>query len=237
MGEPELMGGDRGPHVFVADLVSPELDPADRHHLERVLRLRPGDRFTVSDGRGGWRPCRFVGGRPEPEGEIERVPPLTPVVSVAFALVKGARPELVVQKLTELGVDVIRPFSAGRSVVRWDGAKRATGGQRLNRVGREAAMQSRRVHLPVITPVVDFADVARLPGAARAEHGGRAPGLDTPTVLVGPEGGWTPEERSVGLPVVGLGPQVLRAETAAIATGVLLSGLRSGVVVSARSGP
>ena len=57
------MSGDelRGPapHAFVADLSAPVLDPDDRHHLERVLRMRAGDRLTVSDGAGAWRACRF----------------------------------------------------------------------------------------------------------------------------------------------------------------------------------
>ena len=234
--EPALPTAGDGPQVFVDDLAVLELDPADRHHLERVLRLRAGDPLTVSDGRGAWQPCRFVDGRPEPTGDIRRVPAPEPPISVAFALVKGHKPELVVQKLTELGVDVIRPFVASRSVVRWAPAKQAAGVDRLNRIGREAAMQCRRVRLPVVTPVADFADVASRPGAGRAEPGAPPLSLATPTVLVGPEGGWAPEERDVDLPVVGLGDHILRSETAAIAAGVLLAGLRSGLVRSARTG-
>ncbi|MYA86110.1 MAG: hypothetical protein F4Y12_11055, partial [Acidimicrobiaceae bacterium] len=48
-----------GPHVLVSDVDSPELADDDRHHLERVLRLRSGDPLTVGDGAGRWRPCRF----------------------------------------------------------------------------------------------------------------------------------------------------------------------------------
>ena len=62
------------------------------------------------------------------------------------------------------------------------------------------------------------------------ERGGRAPTLDDVAVLVGPEGGWTASELDAGLPTVGLGPQVLRAETAAVAVGALLVGLRAQVV-------
>jgi hypothetical protein len=65
---------------------------------------------------------------------------------------------------------------------------------------------------------------------ALAQLGGQPPNLTHPAVLVGPEGGWAPEELSVGLPTVGLGPTVLRVETAAVAAGVLLCGLRAGVV-------
>ena len=49
-------------HVFVVDVGAPELDAGDRHHLERVLRLRPGETVTASDGAGRWVTCRFVGG-------------------------------------------------------------------------------------------------------------------------------------------------------------------------------
>ena len=100
---------------------------------------------------------------------------------------------------------------------------------RLSRVAREAAMQCRRVACRRSTAVADFADVAsrarRRSGRAPAAAARRSP---RPTVLVGPEGGWAPEERDADLPAVGLGDHVLRAETAAIAAGVLLAGLRSG---------
>lgn len=212
-------------NAFVADLEAPVLDDADRHHLERVLRLRPGEPITVSDGRGAWRACWF-GAELEPVGPIEQDPRPAPLLTIAFALVKGDRPELVVQKLTELGVDEIVPFVAARSVARWDATKAARQAERLALVARAAAMQSRRTWLPLVAPLASFADVARRPGAAMAERGGAAPSLDHPVVLVGPEGGWSDEERALDLPTVGLGPNVLRAETAAIAAGVLLAARR-----------
>jgi 16S rRNA (uracil1498-N3)-methyltransferase len=156
---------------------------------------------------------------------------------VAFALTKGDKPELVVQKLTELGVDRIVAFTAGRSVARWDGERAEHHIARLRKVAREAAMQSRRALLPVVEGVVGFAAVAALPGAALADAGGAPPSLATPVVLIGPEGGWTEEERGSGLATVGLGEHVLRAETAAIAAGTLLSSLRSGRVGHAGSLP
>jgi RsmE family RNA methyltransferase len=63
-----------------------------------------------------------------------------------------------------------------------------------------------------------------------ATPGGSPPDLDHPTVLIGPEGGWSPEEESRGLAEVGLGPGILRAETAAVAAGLLLASLRAGIV-------
>jgi 16S rRNA (uracil1498-N3)-methyltransferase len=234
MTPPVLEGppGDLGPLVFVSDLAEPLLDADDRHHLERVLRVRPGEPCVVSDGRGAWRACRFTGAGAEPAGDTVVVRAPAPAVSVGFALVKGARPELVVQKLTELGVDAIRPFVAARSVVRWDDRKRRVQRERLTRVARAAAMQSRRVHLPDVGAVVGFAAMADLTGVARADRGGAPLSMATPAVLIGPEGGWAPEERAGPLPVVGLGPHVLRAETAAIAAGVVLAGLRGGWLAS-----
>ena len=220
-------------HAFVDDLSAPVLDPGDRRHLERVLRLRPGQVVTVTDGAGRWRPCLW-----RPGGDLEAAGPEVveerprPEVTVGFALTKGDRPEWVVQKLTEVGVDHIVPFRAARSVVRWDEAKAADQVERWRRVAREAAMQSRRSRLPRIAPVAGFADVvaALSQSAALAIAGGGPATLDRPTLLVGPEGGWTDEEAGCGLPGVGLGPTVLRAETAAMAAAVVLCGLRAGTI-------
>src|SRR2546430_2495801 len=59
------LAGRARAHAFVVDVESPELGPDDRHHLERVLRLRPGDELTVSDGDGRWRRCRFGPAAPD----------------------------------------------------------------------------------------------------------------------------------------------------------------------------
>lgn len=219
-----------GPLVFVDDLDAPRLTDDDHHHLARVRRVRDGDELVVADGRGGWRRARMAGPAPRPVGPRHRAPLPTPEVGVAFALVKGQKPELVVQKLTELGVDRIVPFVAARSVVRWDAARAAGAHQRLERVAREAAMQSRRARLPVVEPVGSFADLTGRAGACRADLAGGPVTLGHPFVLVGPEGGWTEEEQACDLPVVGLADGVLRAETAAMVAGGLLAALRSGLV-------
>jgi 16S rRNA (uracil1498-N3)-methyltransferase len=219
-------------HAFVDDPEAPELSDEDRHHLERVLRVRRGEEVTVSDGAGRWRRCRLgVGGALEPAGDVEVVPRPAPAVAVAFALTKGERPELAVQKLTELGVDRIVPFVAERSVVRWEGERAARNVARLRRVAREAGVQARLAYLPSVADLTDLPSVAALPGAALCDHGGDPPRLRFPTLLVGPEGGWADAEREIPLPTVALGPTVLRAETAAIAAGTLLTALRAGAVV------
>lgn len=224
-------------HVFVADLDAPVLDPQDRHHLARALRLRPGEPVTVSDGAGRWRLCRF-GTELELDGPVEVAARPAPALTVAFAPVRGSGPtgrsEWVVGKLTELGVDRIIPFVAERSVLRWDGPRAARQGERLMMAARQAAMQSRRCWLPEVVSLAQVSDVCSLPGAAMADQGGSPPTLAHPVVLVGPEGGWSPAERDRGHLRVGLGEHVLRAETAAIAAGVVLAALRAGLVAPGR---
>lgn len=219
------------PLVFVVDVEVPVLEADDEHHLRRVLRVRPGDELVVADGRGRWRACRLgADGRPEPVAEVQAEARPEPAVTIAFALTKGERPELAVQKLTELGVDRIVPFGADRSVARWEGERAVRHAERLRRVAREAAMQSRRPFLPVVDDVTDFATVARLPAAVLADRDGRPPSLARPTVLIGPEGGWSEAERAAGLASVTLGPHVMRAETAAMAAAFALVALRHQVV-------
>lgn len=225
-------GGNGCVHVFVADLEAPELAEDDRHHVVAVLRTRPGERLTVSDGDGRWRACSFGRlGHIEPDGDIITVEALQPALTVGFALTKGSRPELVVQKLTELGVERIVPFVAARSVARWDEERASRHLLRLRRVAREASMQCGRVTLPAVEDLTTFAAAAARPGVAMARVGGGAPSLTWPSVLVGPEGGWSQEELALDLPGVGLGSLVLRAETAAITAAALLCGLRLGLVV------
>lgn len=219
-----------GRWVFVADVEVPELTPDDAHHLTRVLRLRPGDPIVLADGSGRWRPGRLTGSGLEPAGDVVVEHRPEPLVTVAVALTKGERPEFAVQKLTELGVDRIVPFEAARSVARWEGERAARHVTRLRKVAREAASQSRRPFLPEVTDVATFGAAAALPGAALADRDGVPPSLAHPTLLVGPEGGWSDEERAAGLPTVALGPQVLRAETAAMAAGWTLAALRAGLV-------
>ncbi|WP_419850289.1 16S rRNA (uracil(1498)-N(3))-methyltransferase [Candidatus Poriferisocius sp.] len=225
-------GGGDGPHVFVDDLECPELRDEDLHHLTRSLRLRPGDTFTASDGAGSWRICRMGSvpeGEVEPVGEVVFVEAAQPPLTIGFALIKGGRPELVVQKLTELGVDAIVPFTAEHSVVRWEADRATRHTERLRRVAREAAMQSRQVRLPEIGEPTDFATLATYPGAIRADITGNAPSLDHPTVLIGPEGGWSETERHQ-LGAIRINSSVLRSETAAITTAALLTALRDGVI-------
>ncbi len=225
-------------HVFVESLATPELNNDDQHHLGRVLRLRAGESVSVSDGHGAWRVCRFAAGDVlEPDTEITHEPVPTVSIAIGFALPKGDRPEWIVQKLTEIGVDRIAVLHTQRSIVRWDADRAERNLAKLHKVAREAAMQSRRVWLPAIegpvalswlTPSVVGAVVA--PAAvALAEPDGSPLTLATPTVLIGPEGGWTEEELGAYPSHVRLGPSVLRVETAALVAAAQLGALRDEV--------
>jgi 16S rRNA (uracil1498-N3)-methyltransferase len=235
--DPRLV--DAAALVFVADPTAPVLDAADAHHLVEVLRLRPGEPVVACDGCGTWTLCVFVGSDKDDTAELLAVDaePVTearssPAITVAFAPVKGDRPEWVVQKLTELGVDRIVPLRTARSVVRWEGARATRAVGRLTRVAREAAAQSRRTWLPAVEAVTPLDGLAALVGVGPvlAVPGGAPPSLDHPVVAVGPEGGWDDAESVLFDGGVGLGPTVLRSETAALDVAALLCGLRSNLV-------
>lgn len=211
--------------VFVRSLDDPELSEADDHHLRRVLRLRGGEVVCAGDGAGGYRMCRWTG-QPrsiDPDGVTHRVDRAVPSVRVGFAPVKGDRPEWVVQKLTEIGIDVILVVRAQRSVVRWDAQRAQRQRDRFEAVARGAAAQCRRLWLPEIH--VDDGSQP-LPQGVLAEAGGRPLCEADTTVLVGPEGGWVDAERA-GRDLVALGEHVLRSETAAMAAGVAMTALRA----------
>jgi 16S rRNA (uracil1498-N3)-methyltransferase len=228
-------------HVFVSDLADHlEVGGEDGHHLARVLRLRAGETVTAADGSGAWRPYTVV--EVDPSGVVldataalDREPADPHRLAVAFALTKGDKPDLVVQKLTELGVDRIIPVVAERSVSRPDASRAVAARERWERIAREASRQCRRARQPAVEALAPLASLAGHPGLVVAERGGDpadalgSPPGDELVVVVGPEGGLTDEEVEGLGPWrrVDLGPHILRAETAAIAAGALLSVRRS----------
>ena len=232
--------------VFVDDPSRPSLSDEDAHHLGRVLRLRDGEEVIAGDGHGHWvrtvwrtqavlEPLTAgtgVGG----DGTVQSEARAEPALTVAFAPVKGERPEWVVQKLTEVGIDRIVPLRTERSVVRWSGARGQLAIEKLRRVAREAAAQCRRVWLPEVCETLPFSELAALAGPGEvvlAQLSGDRPTVSQRVVAVGPEGGWSTEELESGLPTVGFGLSVLRAETAAVTAGALLASLRTGTVAAA----
>ena len=219
-------------HVFVTAIDAPLLTDDDHHHLARVLRLRAGEQVSVSDGSGSWRMCRFADSPVlDVDSAVEHIDRAMPLLTIGFALPKGDRPEWIVQKLTEIGIDHIVLLHTDRSVVRWqvDRAERSLA--KLHKVAREASMQSRRVWLPTVSGPLSFAAVTGAGagiGIGIAEPEGAAVSLATPTVLIGPEGGWAPHELSAQPTHVGLGRSIMRVETAALVAAAHLSALRDG---------
>jgi 16S rRNA (uracil1498-N3)-methyltransferase len=217
------------------------------------LRLAPGDQIDVFDGEGREFQCVIEESRRDwaTARIIEEVSPARPEspldLTLAIALLKGEKFDLVVQKVTELGIPRIRPVITRRADVRLTDEKEAKRVTRWQRIALEAAKQSGRARVPEIAGPVDFNkfmkeypaaldlsgnNVARLMFTEREgqslsnalESFGSAP---TRIIsLVGPEGGWTDEELAMaheaGWRLVTLGGRILRAETAAIAVTALL---------------
>jgi 16S rRNA (uracil1498-N3)-methyltransferase len=235
---------DATAHVFVEALTDEcTITGTDGHHLQRARRVRAGEAMTAADGAGAWRRYEVQSaGRGEivlaATGPVRVEPELVPSVGVGIALTKAL--DAVVAKLTELGVARIEPFRAARSVVRWDAARAAAAQTRLATIVREAAAQCRRARLPDVRPVVDLREFSVRRGLVLADRDGvSAAALEPPgpagwTVLVGPEGGFAPDEQAglgTGVARLTLGPHVLRAETAPVAAAaVLLQGALPPVV-------
>ena len=105
-------------HVFINSLASPVLEQDDAHHLLKVLRITEHDVVSVCDGRGSWITAKLdKHGELHPLSEVFTSAPRKHTLAVAFAPVKGEKPEVIVQKLTELGIDQISPLAPTRRSV------------------------------------------------------------------------------------------------------------------------
>jgi 16S rRNA (uracil1498-N3)-methyltransferase len=219
----------------------------EARHLRDVLRLKAGDEAFVFDGEGTEYACIITEtGRGKTHARLEVREKVAPpclesrlALTLAVALLKGEKFDLVVQKATELGASRIIPVTTARADVRLrdasDAARRVT---RWHRLALEACKQSGRARVPDIESPTSFSsllereksDDARVMFAERLGCGlVEAFGQTEPTsmiALVGPEGGWEDDEiaqaRSAGWEIVTLGGRTLRAETAAIAVTALL---------------
>lgn len=216
------------------------LDGQELTHLRRVLRLGPGDRFTVFDDRG-WEHETVLQSLTAERGEFEILRSYEAAressldLTLALGLTKGEKMDLVVEKATELGVQSIIPFTSTRAVPKYDATKIAKRTDRWRKIALSAAKQCGRTRMPEIFPLCDFPALLSLPmpglkllfwESERQQSLQRVhdknPAVRAVLLTVGPEGGFSAEEAELalthGFETVGLGPRILRAETAALAT-------------------
>lgn len=204
-------------------------------HAARVRRLAVGESVLVGNGRGSIAECTVAAVTTdglELHVNARRAEPRPdPRLIVVQALPKGERAELAVETMTELGVDVIVPWAAARSVAQWHGPRGAKALEKWRRTAREAAKQSRRAWVPEvrdlvttseITPTLVLHEAASTPLATVA-----LPERGDIVLVVGPEGGIADDElagfASAGATAVRLGKPVLRTSTAGSAALAALS--------------
>lgn len=221
------------------------LAPGDLHHVSAVLRLRAGDEIVVVAPDRVPRVVRIthLGEQGVLGFELEALPvTVEPRVTLIQGLAKGDKLDLVVEKVTEIGIEAVVPVAFARSVVRLDAERGAKRGERLRRVAAAAAKQAQRSYVPSVSDPVSPPELAVLLGGydivlVAWEEALDAPGIGTAlrdagahagsriAIVIGPEGGLTAAEVSSltngGAIVVSLGPSVLRTETAGILSAAL----------------
>jgi 16S rRNA (uracil1498-N3)-methyltransferase len=229
---PELWNGD-----------VPVLTGSEAHHCRTVLRLEPGDKVVLFDGRGRELTAEIAS---SDSSQIQlrkmheaQIPPLRCQITLGQAIPKGKNMDLIVQKAVEIGAAEIAPILSDRTVVRLDEESAASKQSKWHTVAIEAAkqcgqnwlprvqvpqsmaqffQQPRRFDLQLIGSLQsDAVHLKKILAEYSAEHGDRPASV---LMLVGPEGDFTPAElslaRSHGCRPITLGPIVLRVETASI---------------------
>jgi len=217
----------------------------DVRHIRAVLRMKAGDELLLCDGRGTEYTAKITGMDPSAiRAEIlsrSKKEVQYPRVTLGQGLPKSDKMDWIVQKATELGVADIVPIVTERTIVKVkDGEKRTA---RWQKIAREAAMQSNRADLPRVEAVRSFQDfilslgsrpltpdpavlpLKLLPWEEAVEPIKgvlkQNPGAKDIIVLIGPEGGFSKDEAALakdkGFHLVGLGRNILRTETAALA--------------------
>ncbi|MCA1783156.1 MAG: 16S rRNA (uracil(1498)-N(3))-methyltransferase [Dermatophilaceae bacterium] len=235
--EPERLAGARVGEVVV-------LDGPEGRHAATVRRIGPGEHVDLVDGAGR-RAGAYVLDADKVTltlrlDEIAAEPAPEPRFVLVQALAKGDRDDQAIEAATELGVDAVIPWQAGRSIVQWRGERGAKARRKWVETIRAAGKQSRRARFPEVEELVDLRGLVRRVGEAQATYvlhedateplaGVGLPEHGEVLLVVGPEGGITPEElgslEEAGARVVRLGHTVLRSSSAGPAGLAVLSGL------------
>lgn len=235
--------------VFVVDRLDAVgrefvLDGPEGRHAVSVKRLRPGEDVVLTDGRGRWTEGVVTAAEGKDRlvldlGAVRDEPEASPRITVVQALPKGDRGEVSVETMTEVGVDAIVPWQASRCITQWRGERGLKALGKWRATAREAGKQSRRVRFPEVADAASTKEVAALLAgadfAAVLHESGedRLATAELPAggeivLVVGPEGGVSPEELAVfveaGARPYVLGPTVLRTSTAGTAAAALLLG-------------
>jgi 16S rRNA (uracil1498-N3)-methyltransferase len=214
---------------------SPALTGDEARHLAQVLRVKPGETVTVFDGQGRRAAAEVLSVSkdcvPLKMGEPHSPPPPLPAITLAQAIPKGKNMDLIVQKSVELGVTAVQPLVTRHTVVQPGDGK----SDKWRRTALEACKQCGQDTLPAIAEPLSFDRwltsqsergglkiIASLaPGARPIREVLHAhPSTTAATLLVGPEGDFSPEETTAALDAgfipVSLGSIVLRVETATL---------------------
>jgi 16S rRNA (uracil1498-N3)-methyltransferase len=220
-----------------------ELPEAVAHHLH-VLRHGPGDELVLFNGEGGQVRARLAElGKRRASADVvahEAVEAELPCrVMLAQGLPEGSKMDWIVEKAVELGVTAIQPLAARRSVVKLSGERADKRIAHWQGVAVSAAEQCGRNRLAEVAPVQDFGRWIAQPAGggvrillspradASLAQWARAGGPRDATLLIGPEGGFSPEEEDAALAAgalpLSMGPRVLRTETAGLAALAVLA--------------
>ncbi|GAA4051440.1 16S rRNA (uracil(1498)-N(3))-methyltransferase [Streptomyces shaanxiensis] len=240
--------------VFVVDSlegVGPgsiiDVEGPEGRHAVSVRRLQPGEDVVITDGRGRGAAGVVLSASGKDHLVVEPFefpvePEPSPRITVVQALPKGDRGELAVETMTETGVDAIVPWSAARCITQWKGDRGLKALAKWRATAREAGKQSRRLRFPEVADAATTKQVAALLAEAdfaavlheERDYGSEPlataelPAEGEIVLVVGPEGGVSPEELALfeeaGAKAYRLGRSVLRTSTAGTAATALLLG-------------
>ncbi|WP_026584464.1 16S rRNA (uracil(1498)-N(3))-methyltransferase [Bacillus sp. J33] len=213
----------------------------DFHHIVKVMRMREGDQIICVDPHGKSAICVIAEITDEQVAAevvqwIEGSSELPVDITIVSGLPKGDKLEWIIQKGTELGAHQFIPFTSARSIVKWDAKKAAKKVDRWHKIAKEAAEQSHRTRVPEVLGPLDLKSLLKICGdythkliafeeeAKQGEASILSKTLssmkkgDSLIIFFGPEGGLTDQEvswlKEQGFLACGLGPRILRTETA-----------------------